>query len=1142
MENFYLRYSKSFERNVEEEDCKKVDYKYEVLFVSKDNSLVLRNKHTKNERELGTINSEILKISKSNDENYTVIVTRDDILLFDSYLDMIGSVDLNKEKTKDFIEVQWAEDEFCVVFKTELLFFDVKLKQIGLNSNYEFRSVCYREKYNIFVCATKNKIVFIESNGLEHGEHIEIEAEFVSMITNDIMLCSKETRYSSTTINILYSKNFHWYKKQTKTYTGRITKIEKNRIYLENGSVEIILCGKVDRFDNLYMVVDGCKLLYYNMNDSKIPPPLSKYNINFKGQIQSVDIQNGSLLVHLPEKILRLGNNLEFQTVYKLDIDGFPETVDYCVKWKDCIVMFYEDKIFLMKDNNIEEVTIEGLLSVVYDNEPHNRINKDLSQSDSKLDYSSSVVDFRVFENDIPVFFLNDGSLILESIILKFNWDFMNSKIEVKKIDGDLLVGILIKNRFYFIRISTKEHKNQLFERVKEEFSKKNSKEDASCIYDIYSKVVEIYSTDDIESFIFDSRAFSFISSQYMKIILKNDQQSLFVDPEFKILGCSDLEIYGETRHGTLETFYPKAFSDIFVQKLIDNKEYSRAFELSNNDYSLFIRNVLDMKTLSKCSSKVIISFLIEVCKIFKDYRIILENEEIERLRRDLDDDLYLDNLDKVVTKDVEYISIVDLQARHILNLSGAYDPKDSLLLSADMCLDSIVDLQARNILNLSDAYDPKDRPLLSADMCLEYSDRSKFLNELFKNLNIVENLEIYLFLFVNFKRTDLAVRLSQKDLLRGIRYLMTITTIEDIKNAAILSLDRMLILDVYKIIQQDATDIINLMNINENVQFKLCCVGNDFERALYYLICEYISKGNNDDAYFDILKTVEKHNLSRELLVLSCVQIFSKYSKILMEMFATTTTNHIKAIKVYKYLGKSEALVNLYIEKTMFREALEEYKGNKEDLYPDITRVLRGNGLFNELGMFYEEYQKDFDLAVENYLKSKKFSAVLRVIKGAPSEKITTKKIVNECVSIMKNQMVLLDNLFSKYKKYRDRLITISERDEDYYNDETSFSYTVVSDKSRGRPGGLYEKEFVLEKLRGIGLKIFNWREDIDDLLNIFNFFERKDCFDMISKEFNSVRDVLRSEYYDFFKDTDYTSFNNTKEKIQAPDLSKYI
>ncbi|EOB13297.1 Putative elongator complex protein 1, partial [Nosema bombycis CQ1] len=1022
MDNFYIRFTGFSNYEKEPTNTKIVDYKYETLYYNEDNALRLRNKHTSNEREIGTISTEIILISKSEDEKYTVIVTQEDILLFDCYFDLIGSLELDIKNS--FIDVEWGDEEFVVVCKDKLLFFDDKMNLLGENKDYEFISVSFRSKYNLFVCATKDKIVFIESNGLEHGEHLEVVTSHLKMLNDDLLLCIDTNNSAEITVELFYSKNFYWYRKQKKNFEGEFLGVKNNSFYVKQSSkaLEYTIVNNIDACNNRFYVIDGNNVLFTDLNKNKTPPPLSDFVIDCKQEIKSLDIQDNLVSILVTGKLLNFDGSFNLISVNECGKDNFPAKVDFTAYYKDAIFTFYNDKIALYTENKTQEIDLESLINFIWNKKIYCFNDKFVLQEYSLCNLN--VVNLKKF-GQTPCLFLNNGSFIVEGIVFNIEYDYTYSRLDVRRIEDDVFIGIL---------------KNKVF------------------------KLIKI-----------------------------------------------DLEIFGETRHGTFETFFPKSYSDIFVQKLIEMKNYKKAFEMSNNNYNVFMNNYLDIEVLSKCPSKLLLSFLLEISKQFGDYRIILADEQIEKYRNEFDDEIYLEKFEANKESKEEYVKLVH--------------PTICKLLSIDPNEDFIV-----KTIQLSECLD-------------NYSLKTTFLNILLKFLDPIDQFEIILFLFIKFKRTDLAIKIAQLDLSRGIKYLMTLTTLEDIKRSVILFFDQKLITEVYRLIQQDASDISNFIEIGGNVKYRLCNLVEDRQNGVYHLVYE-ISQNTIENLLENLRQYVKKYVLGRELLICACCEQFKNIRNLLLELFADTTTNDLKAIKVYKYLDKNEKLVNLYLEKNMYREAIEEFRGNKEDLYPTIKKNLERTGLFYDLGMFYEEYEKNINLAIKNYLKSKRLSDVLRLIKDFDKQEKESQKqtILSECNIIMKNQLTLLDDLFKRYKKYRDRLKTINNRSDDYINDDTSFSFSVLSEKSRGRPGGIYEKEFVLEKLASLGVKIYKWREDNENLIEIFQFFDNEVYLQELNSQFEIVRDVLRSEFYELFKDDDYISYDNTKKRIEAPDLTKYI
>ncbi|KAI5151243.1 hypothetical protein ENBRE01_1999, partial [Enteropsectra breve] len=135
------------------------------------------------------------------------------------------------------------------------------------------------------------------------------------------------------------------------------------------------------------------------------------------------------------------------------------------------------------------------------------------------------------------------------------------------------------------------------------------------------------------------------------------------------------------------------------------------------------------------------------------------------------------------------------------------------------------------------------------------------------------------------------------------------------------------------------------------------------------------------------------------------------------------------------------------------------------------------------------------------------------------------------------------LNKLKASYEKYKQRIGTVRERiNENVGMSQTSFSYSSLKSARkallRDRPGGAYENEYVLNKIREIVKEINYTRNVFQEIIEIFVEFNKNEFIRMIEDEVHEMRDNLRDEVDRLweFKRADYDA---NRPVIPKPELS---
>lgn len=149
-------------------------------------------------------------------------------------------------------------------------------------------------------------------------------------------------------------------------------------------------------------------------------------------------------------------------------------------------------------------------------------------------------------------------------------------------------------------------------------------------------------------------------------------------------------------------------------------------------------------------------------------------------------------------------------------------------------------------------------------------------------------------------------------------------------------------------------------------------------------------------------------------------------------------------------------------------------------------------------------------------------------------------------CVEFLKSDLIVLNELKEGYEKYKNRFQTVRDRLNKNINDsQTSFSHSSHKSSQRAltkdKPEEIYEKEFVMNMIRDVVLRIIQLREEDKEFLEVFRHFEKNDMIDAYNESFDPLKTSLRAEV-DILWDYTRTDCDIELPKVPKPKCGFYL
>lgn len=1047
---------------------------FEYFLVDELNAIYLVNKNTLEILEIGRVKDEVVALSVSRDEKWCVIASTTEILLFDSYIDFKKSI---KFEFNEVIQIEWTDYEvFGVLTSNMIFFYDIELNLIGKSKEREYSSISWRSKYNVFGCSTGKEICFVEPNGLEHGDPLEVRCNKLTFLENEDLLATIENNDEGSLLKVFYTKNFHWYLKLLKQVPGGFLCSEKNAVLFKDKEriAKVFLFEEKTHSGPEYYVIDGNCILYTDFSKKIVPPPFFSVKIEFDSNVIDIfpSAKKGAVL--LRDKVIIFkwnGDNFISEEAFFLGRE-----FDSVVQFKSFLLLKSKDEFLIKKMNGGEEIRINRSVRIQEATRRNimneENINVVTSQLCEILNSSVDVVRCYNFEEKLYLL-LEDGSVI-------HNGRIVHSGIDLEK-RFEIVIGEDI-----FVHNGTKLFKNGNV-------------------------------TENITSFLIGEHGIITVSEGTGRFFLGLKESTCQVDHRLELLCALDFRVVGLTRHGTLETYTPKIYTLTFIRKLLLDGKYKDAIEGCQRyiiPFGVFLDYNIELcKFIEACKDTHLISFFNEALQTFGDFDFILESEKVKRFRRVFNFPMVLEP-----GKGKEYFevliandeSISDGSLEHLMEYRNGKSQEDS---------------------KLGNSRYSRDLPRDGKKLCGR--NTKDFFNELFQSLDLERNFKFAIFALVKVKRMDLALQVAKHDMKGGIGYMLSITNMSNIINSALETCEEDLVHEVMKICQKDSSDFLFLIrNCEKDLRgFKI----NDFLK-------------NRIDALYHISRTgmvdlereyIQKHDLVEEALMYEACGLSIRKEGYYFNLCAELLPPE-KALILFKRAQNIEKALETAIENLYWREALGMcVKERQEELGKSLASRLIDSGKNYEAGQLFEEFLGDTEKAFIEYVKAKSMGNALRLCSDG-------ELLMKEAREILKEKLLVLDDIKKSFIKYRDRLKTLEEREDDCMS-ETSFSYTEnrrgsKSTKVKNRPGGGYEKEFVLGKIRDIGLNLMRWRDETEDLLKVFEKFEMKECIDAHNTSFSAVGEVLKMEIDNVFGTEKRHLYESNRPIVEKPDLSKWL
>lgn len=607
---------------------------------------------------------------------------------------------------------------------------------------------------------------------------------------------------------------------------------------------------------------------------------------------------------------------------------------------------------------------------------------------------------------------------------------------------------------------------------------------------------------ENVTSFLVNDYGLVVTSRESCTFHLESQQSSCQVDPGLRLLCMAGFKVIGETRHGTLETFTPRLYTLALVRRMLALGNYEKAVEECQRhvvSFDVFLDHRLDLGRFVECCRDVHLTSLFnEALERLKGFKFMLKSEMVRRLRNVFDPDIVLEGF------------------------SGEYFDQ---LMNRDQAIDT-------NSISHLIEFD-EDEGCTNGVSGNEGSfcgrDTRGFFNELLPVLDMERNFAFLIFLFVKLKRIDLALMMCRNNLKEGISHILTITTVSNVVDAAMGSFDREFVLEVMKACQRDTSDFVSLAGECTGHFFRFRM--NDFLEnradALYHL--SRMQLVEMEEEY------IRKHKLLDEALMYEVCGISTKEKGFYYDVCARLSTSS-RALALFKLAGNKEKALETAVSGLFWREAIELH-GNEKEFCEMLVTELTDAERHHEAAQLIEEFIGEPRRAFVEYVKARSMQDALRLC-------LDPEYLRRECRGHLRERLLVLDDLKHSFLKYTQRLKSIEERDEDCLS-ETSFSYTEnmhCKNRLRNRPGGKYEREFVLDKIRCIGVRLVSWRDGNEGLLAVFKELGMHDCEEAHNEAFQGFGSIFRTKIDDIFDRERKKLHDPDRPVVEKPKLDRWL
>lgn len=1000
--------------------------RHEYLLLDAEGRILLMNRASRELQDVGQVGNAVLSVSMSRDEKWCVIATNAEILLFDTYIEFKASADVCLDR---LVQIEWTDyNLFAVMAEDCVFFYDTELRRVG-ECRDRYLGMSWKSTYNVFACSTPECIRFIEPNGLEHGEPLQVSCDRLSFFDCEDVLAVMTHGSGEALLRIYYTRNFHWYQKAVRRVSGRFVCIEDNTVLFRSDKelTRLFVFREKTRCGPEYYVVDGNAVLYTDFSERTIPPPFYAARAVLAEEVVDVCPAAHGCIVLLRQRAV----------VFEIRDDEFVVRNEIALNWECSSVTRVGDLVLFKGKDGFLARTIAG------------------EAADLPEELSSRVVRCYGFNGTLHLL-LEDGSLVAgktlcSGVDLKREFEvFVDSRVIV------LSNGMLC---------------------------------------------VDGERTRDVTSFLASEHSLVVTTDETCRFYFEGRESCCQIDPGMRLLCMAGSRVVGETRHGTLETFTPRIYTLALVRRLLDAGRYEEAVDGCQRhvvSFDVFLDAEIDFgRFVSSCRNAHLVSFFNEALERLGGWRLVLESEWATRFR--------------AVFNSEEMFR--DASREHF---EGLIAQDESIEMAA-----------VAHLLGTEDGGEKREED--AGTLCGR--SRRTFFNRLLGALDLERNLTFVLFLFVKMKRADLALRTCRHRLREGVGYMLTIANVNMVIHAAMKSFDRDVVLEVLRICQKDASDFLALEDAwsGDMLRFKICDFLEDRTEAFRHLS----RLGLDEEEY------VWKHGLGEEALMYETCGLSARRPGFYYELCAGLFPAQ-KAFVLFGMAGNRKRAFETAEESLFWRDAVELYEGeDRSGFCEELAARLVDADRRHEAAQLAEEFVGDAGRAFAEYVAARSMRDALRLCCDA-------EHLRRESRACLRERLLALDNLERLFAKYTERLKTVEERTEDCLS-ETSFSYSQNMRKSkrstrlRDRPGGRYEREFILDRIRTIALDLLVWRDRNEDLLDVFRALDMEDCVQAHRDAFCRFRTEVGKAVDEIFDAQKRLLYDPNRPVVEKPDLSRW-
>ena len=909
------------------------------------------------------------------------------------------------------------------------------LKVCSNLSNYHIISAVYYKKYNLFCCLVQSGsiIKFIEPNGLEHGEDLLLRRPaskvFIMELSGDELLITADFNKNFT--DIYYFKNFFWYHKLL---------IQQPTIAIENNSLLSISNSKIYKHF-IYseyshgFVINGDKIFRTDLHIKRIPPPFYDESVSLDEDIEGpiFTIGDSMLAIHSNKiKMYHFGPNNDSRMVSNsITIDT--TKVDAIQISTEKFIKILLDKI--SKTNLTEQLTNCSLNQPIW--LEYNIMRRDL------------LITNIAYFNNLAIINI-DNSICLVNGTNFTKYLLFESLPLVKNLDNELLLifrnGMLYYNGYYNLELDI-TGKLLIYKTAPDLvyiFNKMN-------VWMINKKLqTHKLILTGVSSFITYNNYLIYIIKNKLMIMTGDGTNQApadilaYVDDNQTLLEVINGQIVSQSRFGTLESINCRVIINEVIKEWVIKNEYKKAADLcdkNNISYSiLYLNGKCAMKIVNELSANQVIKLLAQI-NWTKDF--VIESEKIEILKRKW----FCIMTNKQVFDELlahGYDSVID----RLMN----YEDESNQSIISSQVFDQLINKVDHNNLNFNSR----------CDQIIYMDDPLKSFNNLVNSLDLKNDLIILVNIFINIDRIDLLFYFDE--LSKILAYLLTKISKDIVIKSAIQSLDINRIRMAYQACNMDISKLFSIIgdsaveSLSDYHKFKLMNFIGFKSVALQYLLIHECS----------LTEFVKEYVIENELFYDLIFYLMIGIVKFNIHDWISDFIEPKHAFWLAKSAGDSKMALTRARQELLWREAIEAY-GSKE-YGMEFIELMMKNKRYLEAGKIYEEYFENHDEAFLCYLAGENYEEASKLIKENEVKK--EKEIIKEMKSKLNYLIIEIEEGMERIKRLKERLSGVRKRiEEGIGQSQTTFSRS--SQKSvrkaliRDRPGGQFENEFVLNKIR---------------------------------------------------------------------------